>query len=100
MPGTELYPGLTEPTPLSEVDLTITIDAQATTTFCNQKMWEHEMYWELAVIALGNFGIQFGCAEYHIEDGKVKKCDVYVAWEWYLLDHELRHCMGYADKWY
>jgi len=100
MPGEKLHPLLLEPTPLEEVDLTVIVGVEETTEFCGNKMLELGMYKTFTFNLIANFGIQFGCALYEIVDGKVKKCDVYVAWEWYLLDHELRHCMGYKDVWY
>jgi len=99
MPGNTLYPGLTEPTPLDQIDLTITIGIDEASQFCNNQMIELERYGLLAFTCLFNGCVTLGCAVYKYEDGKMQTCDVYVAWEW-LLGHELRHCQGYADRWY
>ncbi len=45
LPGNKLYPGLTEPTPLEEVDLTIVVGFEEASQFCNKKMSEHGYEW-------------------------------------------------------
>jgi len=99
MPGNDLYPGLTEPTPLDEIDLTVTVGINEASQFCNSKMLELGYYGLFSFNCLFNGCVTLGCAVYEYDDGKINKCDVYVAWE-FLLDHELRHCQGYDDKWY
>ena len=99
LPGTQLYPELTEAVELEDIDLTVTIGFEETSQFCNKKMTELGYEWMVAFNCLFNFCASLGCAVYEYDDGKINKCDVYVAWE-FLLDHELRHCQGYKDVWY
>ena len=98
MPGPELWPGLTEPTPIEQVDVTITIGLVETVAECNSRMAWHQV----ALGCLLNFCIPMGCSTAHWDDtGKIYKCEIWAVadWDW-IIDHELKHCEGYRDKLY
>jgi len=88
----DLEHGLTEPTPLSQVNVTIT------------EMGFLEGGWaccerEGIPKALHPVIIQvFGCADVYIENGKVVRCDVILGTSSnFIREHELKHCEGYID---
>jgi len=100
MPGNTLFPGLTEPTALKDIDnLTITIDDEETTRICNAGVWNGGNYYPVFLNCLINLCIIPGCAEVLWgDDGHIHTCNVYMSWDWdWLRAHELRHCMGYDD---
>jgi hypothetical protein len=87
-----LEPGLTEPTPLEQVDVTIT------------ELGFLEAGWR----CLDNAGMPeflhpilvqvYGCSDVYTRDGRVVKCDVILGTSSdYIREHELRHCEGYTD---
>jgi len=101
MPGNTLFPGLDHPTPIEEVAVTIHIDALKTSIYCNKAMWESgKEGLVIANIAL-NFGMIPACSTMRWTDGKITTCDIYASFDWqWMIDHEMRHCMGYADVLY
>jgi len=87
-----LVPEVTQPTPLEEVDVTITrmnfLDAGWT---CLEKAghpkWLHPILVQV-----------YGCSDVYTLNGRVVKCDVTLGTDSdYIREHELRHCEGYDD---
>jgi hypothetical protein len=98
MPGTALIPGVSKPAQLEEVSVVIHYGLWETTSFCNAGIKSSLVF----ANCLLNACLWFGCADVRWDsEGKIKTCDVYLAFESdYLLEHELRHCKGYADTLY
>ncbi|MCK4777765.1 MAG: hypothetical protein KAS39_05250 [Actinomycetia bacterium] len=88
----ELDPLLQEPTPIEDIDITITImgflkGGWECARRSNIPAWLHPMFVHI-----------FGCATTIIIDGKVTECDVILAWDSeFIRNHELNHCLGYID---
>jgi len=98
MPGNDLLTGLSQPTSLETVRITKTVGLWETTSFCNRGMEPHVV----ALNCLLNACVVMGCADVKWnEEGHIESCDIYVAYDWdWIVDHEMRHCMGYADVFY
>lgn len=98
MPGSVLFEGLTEPTPIEEVRIHKTVGWVETSVECSKRIKPHLVF----LNCLLNFCVVMGCAEVYWDDtGKVTDCYVWAAadWDW-IVDHELKHCEGYKDKLY
>jgi len=91
-PQTKLEHGFTEPTPLEDVNITIT------------ELGFIEAGWA----CLDNAGLPkflhpilvqvYGCADVYVLEGKVVRCDVILGTSSdYIRQHELKHCEGYTD---
>lgn len=94
-PGDILYPGIFRPAELEEVDITITIGIIDTQRFCNSVLPSDLV----ATNCLTNLCFIPACARVRWgDDGIITTCEVY---SWanidFLIEHELRHCMGYRD---
>jgi hypothetical protein len=103
LPGNNLLLTLTEPTPLSEVEVIETVGLIDATLFCNKMLVKYNAYGAMLLNCIGNGCMVFGCAEIFLNKAntKVAKCDVYLAWDLNILrEHEMRHCMGYSDVLY
>ena len=98
MPGSTLFDGLDHPTPIEAITVTKTVGLWETTSFCNSGMEAHVV----ALNCMFNACVVMGCADVRWDgNGDIQTCDVYVAYDWdWLVDHEMRHCSGYADVLY
>jgi len=88
----ELLPEVIKPTPLDQVDITIT------------EMGYLEAGWTCLANAdmpkfLHPIVVQvFGCSDVYTKNGRVVRCDVILGTSSaYIRDHELKHCEGYTD---
>ena len=83
------------PTPLDQVNLTVhELSIWESSWHCHKLAWEYNPL--MMILA---FGTLPACSEVTYKDGKVEACEVWVPnGSKYLLEHELRHCMGYRDS--
>lgn len=102
MPGPHLFPGLQSPTPLDDVSINIVYGPLETSRACNRKLIDEGKWGIVALNCLLNGCFVAGCASVTwFPDGKVYRCDVYAAWDAdFIVEHELKHCEGYADALY
>lgn len=97
MPQGKLLDGLERPTPIEEVDVTISIGFWETNKECNRRMSKGL----IILNCLLNFCIVPGCATITYDNERVKKCEIRAIanWNW-IIKHELAHCEGYDDIFY
>lgn len=96
MPGNTFAPGITHETSLNKMKLTVHKgNPISTSTACHKIMLKKTIWPTILSIPL-NAGIVPACCEVERDGhGGVKACEV---WHWgFGLEHELRHCMGYAE---
>ena len=96
LPGGKLFPGLTHETQLKDIpDLRIhEASLPISAVICQWAMFKQR-----PIFSLIFFGGIWACADV-IPDGRggVKRCEVWAPG--FLMEHELEHCKGWADKWY
>lgn len=98
MPGGKFLKGIDHVTELEDIPELIIHDVSIfeSTAVCNYLVFKENPL--LVIVTMG--GIP-ACADV-TPDGKggIKKCEVWAPGEGYLMEHELMHCRGWADKWY
>lgn len=100
MPGNTLFDGLTHPTPVEDVKVTVTTGVDEASQNCNRLFAEQGSYGMIIANCLLNACIWAGCADVQWDyEGDIYSCDIYVASDLFI-DHEMRHCLGYADVLY
>jgi hypothetical protein len=101
MPGNQLFPGLTQPTPIEDVlvvEHTGFLESQAA---CTKGLWNLGGKHVVLLSCLLNACIVPACAI--LEDngeGVITRCDIYTPFLGFGREHELRHCEGYSDVLY
>jgi hypothetical protein len=99
MPGDTLMAGVARPHTLEEVNPTYHSGLFATQVGCISGMWETNKG-VLALTCVLNACVQVACADVKWNDeGIIYSCDIYTIADW-MIEHEERHCMGYADLFY
>ena len=100
MPGNKLLPGLTQPTPIEQVQVTEHIGPLSTSYNCMRLMIANgQVFWPVFIMA-NSLGYIPACADvrWDTETGVIKTCDVYLSFDMdSMRKHEMRHCEGYAD---
>jgi len=97
MPGATLFPGLDHP---SDQQATVVIGIAETNRVCNSLAIDRNPKGFL-LNCLFNFCFVLGCADVEIKDGKIIKCTAYSSFNLdFIIEHELKHCDGYADLLY
>ena len=102
MPGGSLHKNLRNETPISEVrNINIEVDLIKTSTKCNNLVWKDNPH-QVVLNCLLNGCFVMACANVKWNDkGEVEQCNIYSSFDnaW-IIEHELEHCKGIADKWY
>ena len=96
LPVGKLFPGLTHETQLQDIpELKIhKLSLPASAVICQWVMFK-----ERPIFSLIFFGGIWACADVRPNGkGGVQSCEVWAPN--FLLNHELEHCKGWADKWY
>jgi len=89
-PQNELFEKLDEPTQLDEIDLTITKRNFFSTGWICAQREGYPAFIHPIILTI------FGCATVRMKGGKVTSCNIVYCCD-FVLEHELRHCMGYDD---
>jgi hypothetical protein len=99
MPGNTLQEGVTHETPLDQMELVIHKGNYIDTSIaCHKITWPIKPWLSLLSIPL-NAGIVPACCEITYDgNGGIERCEVWYSHFDFLLQHELKHCMGY-DEW-
>lgn len=98
MPGTTLFPELTHPTPIEQVEVVVTIDAFETQKYCWESIPTHQ---KVLSCILNACWIPACAMPFRNTEGDIKKCYVYLSFDNdYLREHELKHCEGFKDVFY
>lgn len=97
MPGDKLLDGVVRAVPLEEVDVIVTISPWETQLYCTQ----YAPWYQIVINCIGNACLVPACFVATIKDGVIDRCWIY-AWADidFLVEHEKRHCQGYADLFY